>query len=72
MEGVVLFGVEHFEQRRCRVALEVVAYLVDFVEDEDRVRRPRFLYALNDAAGHGSDVGAAVSAYLGLVVQTTQ
>lgn len=37
VESVVLFRVEHFEQRRGRVAFEVVAYFVDFVEYEYRI-----------------------------------
>ena len=40
-ERVVLLGVEHFEQRRRRVAAEVHRHLVDFVEQEDRVERCR-------------------------------
>ncbi len=32
LERVVLFRVEHFEQRRTRIATEVRAQLVDFVE----------------------------------------
>ena len=41
-EGVVLLRVEHFEQRRRRIAAEVRAHLVDLVEQEQRVaaRRP--------------------------------
>src|SRR5262245_51204631 len=38
-EGNVLLRIEHFEQRRGRIAAEVVSELVDFVEDEDRVLR---------------------------------
>ena len=40
-ERVVLLGIEHFEQRRRRVAAEVHRHLVDFVEQEDRVERCR-------------------------------
>ena len=41
VEAVVLLGVEHLEQRRRRVAAEVGRHLVDLVEQEDRVVRPR-------------------------------
>ena len=42
LERVVLFRIEHFEQRRARVAAEVRAELVDFVEQHHRIngRRP--------------------------------
>ena len=36
-EGGVLLGVEHFEQGAGRVAAEIAAELIDFVEHEDRV-----------------------------------
>ncbi len=41
-EGVVLLGVEHLEQRRARVAAEVVPDLVDLIHHEDRVDGPDF------------------------------
>ena len=73
VEGVVLFRVQHFEQSRCRVALEVVlAHLVYLVEDEDRVAAASLLDVLDDASWHGSDIGAAMTAYFCLVVQTAQ
>ena len=61
-ERAVLLGVEHFEQRRRRVAAEVHRHLVDFVEQEHRVHRPGLLHHLDDLAGEGADVGAAVAA----------
>ena len=36
-EGGVLFRVEHFEQRRGRVAAEIAPQLIHFVEHENRV-----------------------------------
>ena len=72
VEGVVLFGVEYLEQSRSRVALKVVAYLVDFVEHEYRVGALRLDESLDNTARHGPDVGAPVTPYLGLVVQTAQ
>ncbi|OPZ57181.1 MAG: hypothetical protein BWY87_01678 [Deltaproteobacteria bacterium ADurb.Bin510] len=71
-ERVVLFGVEGFEQRRGRVAVHVLAELVDFVQHEDRVYRAGLLDAADDAARHGADVGAAVAADLGLVAHAAQ
>ena len=37
VEGEILLRVEHFEQRRRRVAPEIGAHLVDFVQAEDRI-----------------------------------
>jgi hypothetical protein len=50
-ERRVLFGVEHLEQRRRRIAAEVVAELVDLVEDEHRVPRLGAAQPLDDLAG---------------------
>ncbi len=61
-EGVILRRVEHFEQRRGRVALEGDAQLVDLVEQEDRVAGAGLLHPLDDAARHGAHIGAAVTA----------
>ena len=71
-ERVVLLGIEHFEQRRRRVAAEVHRHLVDFVEQEHRVHRPGLLHHLDDLAGEGADVGAAVAADLRLVAHAAE
>ena len=72
VEGLVLLGVEHFEQRRRRVAAEVGRHLVDLVEQEHRVARAGLLQALDDLAGQRADVGAPVAADLGLVAHAAQ
>ena len=72
VEVRVLFRVEHFEQSRSRVALEVVAYLVDFVEHKHRVGALAANESLNYAARHSAYVGAAVTSYFSLVVQTAE
>ena len=69
---MVLFRVEHLEQRRRRVAPEVHRHLVDFVEQEDRVHRAGLLHHLDDLAGEGADVGAAVAADFGLVAHAAE
>ena len=71
-EGVVLLGIEHLEQRRRRIAAEVLADLVDLVEQEHRVARLRLAQALHDAAGQRADVGAAMAADLGLVAHAAE
>ena len=63
----VLLGIEHFQQRRSRIALETGADLVDFVEHDDRVGRLHFFQGLHELARHRADVGAAVALDFGLV-----
>ena len=50
-ERVILFRVQHFEERRRRIAPEVVRELVDLVENDDRIAGAGLLEALNDPAG---------------------
>ncbi len=71
-EGVVLFRIEHFQQRRGGIAAEVHRHLVHFVEEEDRVDRAGLLHPLDDLAGEGADVRAAVAADLGLVADAAE
>ena len=72
LEGVVLLRIEHLEQRRGGIAAEVGAELVDLVEHDHRVVRAGGAQALDDAAGQGADVGAAVAADLGLVAHAAE
>ena len=50
LELVVLFGIEHLEQSGSRVAAEILAELVDLVEQEQRVDLARFLEVRHDLA----------------------
>ncbi len=61
-EGVILRRVEDLEQRRRRVPLDADRNLVDLVEHQDRIGRLGGLQRLDQPAGHGADVGAAVAA----------
>ena len=72
VEGVVLLGVEHLEQRRRRIAAEIGAHLVHLVEQEQRVRRLRLPHRLDDLAGHRADIGPAVTADLGFVTHAAE
>src|SRR5215475_7536174 len=72
VEGVVLLGIEHFEQRRRRVAAEIRAHLVDLVEQEQWVRRLRLAHRLDDLAGHRTDIGAPVTADFGLIAHAPE
>ncbi|EBA08763.1 hypothetical protein SSE37_03935 [Sagittula stellata E-37] len=71
-EGRVLFGVQHLQHGRSRIATEVLPHLVDLVEQDERVRGLRLLQRLDDLAGHGADVGPAVAADLGFIAHAAQ
>ncbi len=72
VEGMVLLGVEHLEQRRGRIAAEIGAHLVDLVEQEQRVRGLGLAHRLDDLAGHRADIGAPVTADLRLVAHAAE
>ena len=65
---VVLFGVQHLQQRRRRVAMHARAQLVDLVEHHHAAARAGFFECLNDVARQRANVGAPVPAHLGLVM----
>ncbi len=72
LKSVVLFGIEDFQQRGGRIATEIGAELVDLVEDEQWIVRAGVADALNDAARQRPDVGASMSANLGLIANAAQ
>ena len=69
---VVLFRVQHLEHRARRVATEVARHLVDFVQEDNRVHALGTAQRLDKAAGHRSNVGAAVTTDFGLVTHATK
>ena len=71
-EGIVLLGVQDLEEGRRRVAPEIGADLVHLVHHEHRVVGPGPPDALDDAAGHGPDIGPPVAPDLGLVPDAAQ
>ena len=72
VEGAVLLGVQHLQQRRRRIAAEVGRHLVDLVQQEHRVLRAGLLERLDDLARQRADVRAPVAADLGLVAHAAQ
>ena len=72
VEGGVLLGVQHFQQRRGRIAAIVGAQLVDLVQQEQRIGGLRLLHRLDDLAGHGADIGPPVAADFRLVAHAAQ
>ena len=72
LEFRVLFGIEHFEQRRGRIAAEILTQFVDFIEQEKRIARPGLLEVGNDLARHRANVSAPVAADFRLVTHPAQ
>ena len=68
----VLLGIEGFEQRRSGIAAEVAADLVDFVEHENRIFGFGAANALDDLSGQRADVGAAMAADFGFIVNAAE
>ena len=71
-ERAVLFGVEHLQHGRGRIAAKVMAHLVDFVEEEHRVHRAGLFHAIQNPAGNGPHIGAAMPADFRLVAHAAQ
>ena len=71
-EGVVLFGIQHLEQRRKRIALIARRELVDFIEHENRIAAAGLAHGLRDVAGQRADVGAPMAANFRLIVHAAQ
>ena len=67
VELSVLFGIEHFEQRRSGVAAEILAQLVDLIQQEQRVHRARLLEVGDHLARQAADIGAPMTADFSLV-----
>ncbi len=65
-------GSSDLEQRGRWIAAEIAAQLVDLVQHEDGIVGAGAAQVLDDLAGQGSDVGAAMSANLGLVVHAAE
>ncbi len=68
----ILLRIEHFQQRRRRIAAPVCANFVDLVEHKHRVHTLRPPQRLNDTTRHCANVGPPVAADLGLVVHAAK
>ena len=71
-EGAVLLGIEHFEQRRGRVPLDLAADLVELVEHQHRVGGLHAADLLDHPARLGAGVGAPVAADVRLVADSPE
>ena len=68
----ILLGIQHFQQRRTRVAAPIRTELVNLVQEKQRVGHAGFFDVLNNLARHCSDISAAVSADFRLVAHAAQ
>ena len=71
-EGGVLLRIQNFQQGRLRIAPEVVAYLVQFVQHDNGIAGSGMLQGLKDASGHCAYIGTPVSADFSLIVHAAQ
>ncbi len=72
VEGEVLLGVQHLQQRRTGIATEIHAHFVHFIQAENGVVDAHLLQRLDDLAGQSADVGAAMPANLGFIAYPAQ
>ena len=71
-EGVVLLGIEHFQQGCRGIAAKIGADFVDFVEHENRIVRSGLFDSLNDPAGERAYIGPAMAADFRLIAHAAQ
>src|SRR5579863_6176004 len=69
-KSVILFWIEHFQQRGGGISTEVHSDLVDLVHHEDGIVGTGLPDPLDDPAGERSDIGPAVAPDLGLVADS--
>ena len=71
-ERVVLRRIERLQHGRGRIAAEIAGHLVDLVEQEHGISCPALPQPRHDATGLRADIGAAMAANLGFVMQAAQ
>ena len=68
----VLLGIQDFQHRRRGISPKVVSHLVDLVEQDKRIDGLGLFHALDDLAGHRTDVGSPVPADFRLVTHAAK
>ncbi len=71
-ERLVLLGIQDLEHGGCGVTAICLRHLVDLIEEEDGVPRPRRADALEDAPRHGTDIRAAMASDLCFIAYTAE
>ena len=72
MERRILLRVKYFQKSRRRVALVVVAHLVDLVKDDDGIGCPGLVDAVQNTSRESADVGFPMATELRLVVHAAE
>ena len=72
IKGGVLLGIKSFQQGSSRVTPEIARQLVDLVQQHQGVGALGGDHGVDDLAGHGPDIGAAVAADLCLIPHAAQ
>ena len=68
LEGIILFGIQHFQQGRCRVTAEIFAEFIDFVQQDKRITGTSLFNSRHDATGHRPHIGAPVTHNFAFIV----
>ena len=71
-EGGVLLSIQHLQQRGGRVAPLIVAQLINFIQQQQRIATPRLSDCRDNPAGHSPHIGLAVTPDLRLIVDAAQ
>ena len=66
-ERVILFRIQHLQQRGCRIPAVILPDLVDLIDHDQRVVHADLDVALDQLSGHRADVRLAMAANLRLV-----
>ena len=68
----ILLGIQDFQQGRRRISPTIGTDLIEFIEQDDRIPRLGLAQRLDDASGHGSDVGPAMATNFRFVPNAAQ
>ncbi len=71
-EGVVLLRIQHLQQGGCRVTPEVVAQLVDFVQQQQRIHGLAATDGFNNPPRHGANISFPMAPDIRLVPDAAQ
>ena len=71
-ECLVLFPVQHFQQRRTGITLIVTAHLIDLVQKQQRILHPCLSDRIDDPSWHSTHISLAMSSDLGLIPNAAQ
>ena len=71
-KGMVLLRIQHLQKRGGRVTTEIRSHFIHLIQEEHGVHAACNLHAMDNATGHGADIGAAVAANFGFITNAAQ